>query len=255
MQGKAGPIVIGGVGGSGTRVITQILMNHGAYMGKLVSSEMVLPKFSYKPYTGISLDWLPILGLFRQNPHLAFSENHEIPKMTKKRFTELVSFLEKEAGGAQWGFKHPRNLLFLGILAQSLPNMRFIHVIRDGRDMAYSKNNNQVRRYCQDDWKEDPLPIRMAKFWVKANLYGEKMAEQYPHMPYLQVSYDDLIKNPGKVCGLLGDFLQADIRPRGLVKDPGSIGRYLGKPHSIEVQEIVNGYRPKRIQRREPVSS
>ena len=41
-----------------------------------------------------------------------------------------------------WGWKEPRSIYLLSFLHRHLPALRFLHVVRDGRDMALSKNQN-----------------------------------------------------------------------------------------------------------------
>ena len=43
-----------------------------------------------------------------------------------------------------WGWKHPHSLLLLPLLVDAWPRLRFVHVVRDGRDMAFSANRNQL---------------------------------------------------------------------------------------------------------------
>ena len=48
-----------------------------------------------------------------------------------------------------WGFKHPRTALMLHIIDQAYkPGFKYLHVIRDGRDSAYSFNKNMYEQLC-----------------------------------------------------------------------------------------------------------
>ena len=46
----------------------------------------------------------------------------------------------------RWGFKAPASLAALPVHQRFWPNMNFVHVLRDGRDIALSDNQNQVDR-------------------------------------------------------------------------------------------------------------
>ena len=45
-----------------------------------------------------------------------------------------------------WGFKAPCAVLFLPLWRLFLPGFRVLHVVRDGRDMAFSSNVGDVKR-------------------------------------------------------------------------------------------------------------
>ena len=49
--------------------------------------------------------------------------------------------------GRPWGWKEPRSIYLLPFFHQQLPALRFLHVVRDGRDMALSANQNQLRKH------------------------------------------------------------------------------------------------------------
>jgi hypothetical protein len=46
-----------------------------------------------------------------------------------------------------WGFKAPNSLLGLPLFAALFPNFIFVHVLRDGRDIAFSENTRQAARF------------------------------------------------------------------------------------------------------------
>ncbi|MDQ2935964.1 MAG: sulfotransferase [Acidobacteriota bacterium] len=46
-----------------------------------------------------------------------------------------------------WGWKEPRTIFLLAFFHKYFPNMKFLHVVRDGRDMACSANQNQLESH------------------------------------------------------------------------------------------------------------
>ena len=79
--------------------------------------------------------------------------------------------------------KNPRSLLMLPYWRQKFPRLRFIHVIRNGLDMAYSEDKNQLEMF-QDmvltaQELEFSLPLRAIAYWRSVNLaaadYGAAM--------------------------------------------------------------------------------
>jgi len=143
---------------------------------------------------------------------------------------------------AGWGWKHPHSYLLLPYLRRHFPGLRFVHVVRDGRDMAFSDNQRQVQRYgpvLVPDAAEDDGPVRSAAFWSAANLYaaagGAAMGEAY-HLMRLE----DLCARPAEVTFDLLRFAGAlpDGAPAAgpgtipwagdIVRTPSSLGRWRG---------------------------
>jgi hypothetical protein len=167
----AAPIVVGGVGGSGTRVIAQLLQSLNFDMGSDLNE---------------SLDDLSFTALFKRpslwpiNQHLSqlkealdvylASRGHKSTSWTSQahqtaRVVELLKSTRQkdewiETGNLSdreqflatasqpkplWGWKEPNAHLPLPFLLAALPNMKYIHVTRHGLDMAYSSNQTQLK--------------------------------------------------------------------------------------------------------------
>jgi hypothetical protein len=167
----AAPIVVGGVGGSGTRVIAQLLQSLNFDMGCDLNE---------------SLDDLGFTALFKRpslwpiNQHLSqlkealdvylasrghrstswISQAHqnaraaELLKSTRQKnewietgdLRDREQFLTTASPPTPlWGWKEPNAHIPLPFLMAALPNMKYIHVTRHGLDMAYSSNQTQLK--------------------------------------------------------------------------------------------------------------
>jgi hypothetical protein len=71
-----------------------------------------------------------------------------------------------------WGFKNPRQIFMLPIIELVFPSARFVHLIRDGRDMVISNNKTQARKYFRTLFGSsyDESVEQTAHFWAKTNL-------------------------------------------------------------------------------------
>jgi hypothetical protein len=92
-------------------------------------------------------------------------------------------------GKPRWGDKTPRYVRHLDLLDRLFPNARFLHVIRDGRDVALS--------YLSLPW--GPATVRQAALkWrrdVSAGLHaGRRLGDRY-----LEVRYESLVNDPAAV--------------------------------------------------------
>ena len=71
----------------------------------------------------------------------------------------VASFFDLAAsrrGKSRWAEKTPLNVRHLGWIYRHFPNARFIHVIRDGRDVACSLRSHPVRRFVDGAWASVP---------------------------------------------------------------------------------------------------
>jgi Sulfotransferase family len=88
-------------------------------------------------------------------------------------------------GKSRWGDKTPLYCLHLDTVRRTLPEARFIHVIRDGRDAALS-----LRRMWFSPGREIET---QAAYWRKCVLAARRAGLKRPD--YLEVRYEDLILN------------------------------------------------------------
>ena len=56
-------------------------------------------------------------------------------------------FNEQKEQTLGWGWKIPGNFYILKQLAERYPNLKYIHSLRNGLDMAFSKNQNQLNNW------------------------------------------------------------------------------------------------------------
>ena len=139
----SGPLVIGATGGSGTRVVARIARHAGYNLGRnLNSAEDALEFYSFHD------KWINrFVSSERRGATLPKSE-------TEKMEAEFHSALDRHypaalRGEKLWGWKAPRSIYLLPFLEAKLPALKFIHVLRDGRDMALSPNQNQLRKHSR----------------------------------------------------------------------------------------------------------
>jgi hypothetical protein len=139
-----------------------------------------------------------------------------------------------------WGWKEPNSYLILNDLADNFPKLKFIHTIRHGADMAFSKNQRQLRAWgnlFEIPHPEKERPESSLKFWVRANRSVADIGRNLGGDSYLQVNFDQLCQNPGKIIDDIIAFL--DVSPNKadyqaaleLPKKPPSLGRY--KEHDL----------------------
>ena len=91
-------------------------------------------------------------------------------------------------------------------IQNTLPEARFIHVIRDGRDAGLSQNARVIKR------GKEPVPGReLARRWRKRIVKSRIDAEQVDH--YTEVRYEDLITDTEGVLRRVCEFVELDFDP------------------------------------------
>ena len=159
---------------------------------------------------------------------------------------------------ARWGWKLPQSVLCLPVIDRLFPDARFVHMIRDGRDMAFSRNQNDAAAFGEFIFARrgpDQMPAaymseetRLASLsiivWGVANRLAADYGEREMGDRYLRVDYGDLCTEPGPGLRRLLQFMEvspdlaADIG--NLVQPSRSIGRWhqQGRP----AQDAVNRF-------------
>jgi len=117
----------------------------------------------------------------------------------------IAAVFEKNAlgeGKVRWGDKTPYYALHLPTILEMFPDAQVIHLIRDGRGVAWSLMDRK------HDFKVYSAYIA-AKYWQQyvegARISGSKLGKQV----YLEIRYEDLLEAPDsqlqKVCEFLGE--------------------------------------------------
>ena len=193
------PVVIGATGGSGTRVIHGVLETAGLFMGHGRKLN----------HAGDAMDIEPVLDAYI-NPILSATntldyEADDLPKKLRAAAgRDLVIAVARllnalPAPQARWGWKNPRSMYILPLIHALFPEVRFIHLLRDGRDIATSDNQNQPRKHYEALFAE-PLnetdPSGSIRLWAAANLAVADWAERNLGERYLRLRFEDLCAEP-----------------------------------------------------------
>lgn len=100
----------------------------------------------------------------------------------------------------RWGDKTPIHCQHMTTLARHLPEARFVHIVRDGRDVAASVRSLPISpgsiEEIAADWRDQILDAR-------------RQAAELPH--YREVRYERLVTEPEAVLRELCDYLTLDF--------------------------------------------
>jgi hypothetical protein len=109
-------------------------------------------------------------------------------------------------GKVRWGDKSDY-LDRLYLIHRVFPNAKFIHIIRDGRDVAQS--------VLKLKWGPDDV-IRAAEWWNNHVWVGRRMGAILGPEQYLEVRYERLVTNPEEQLRRCCEFLHEEYSPQML---------------------------------------
>jgi hypothetical protein len=113
----------------------------------------------------------------------------------------------------RWSEKTPMNVRHFGWVLEHFPNVRLVHMIRDGRDVVCSAAEHPDRRWVDGRWvwTLHPRPLEdIAKWWVRDTGAGMRFRG---HPAYHEVRYEDLVADPVSTTRRLCDFLGEPFDP------------------------------------------
>lgn len=120
--------------------------------------------------------------------------------------TMLYAMSAEREGKSNWGDKTPRYILHVPLLAQLTPNSRFVHIIRDPRDVAASM--------LAAGWAGSFR--RAATFWVERVKAGRKAGRALGMERYREIRYEQLVQEPEQELKKLGAWLGLSYTPEML---------------------------------------
>jgi len=150
----------------------------------------------------------------------------------------------------------------LPFYAARYPDMKFLHLIRDGRDMALSDNQNLLRASGRlllgSEWQGTPVESQLALWELGNNIARTNARALLAPDNYLLVRYEDLCLRPAVIIPEIIRFVGGDVGVTGvdaltaLVRPSSRIGTGAGilhecahiDPHAFGRTLECFGYQP-----------
>jgi len=122
-------------------------------------------------------------------------------------------------GASRWAVWGPDNLLYMHEIKSQMPDARFIHMIRDGRDVALSMNKEHfIRPFV---WDRDKTLLVAGLHWQWKVSKGRREAQAIAS-DYLEVRFESLINNPRQVLSRVSEFVECDLDYNQILR--GAVG-------------------------------
>jgi hypothetical protein len=236
MEREQCPVFVVGCHRSGTNLLYDTLLSAGGfavYRGYLPVYKMLIPRFgslARLPNRRRLIEtWVRSKG-FRRSGLDAEELTAKILRDCRcgGDFIRItMDELTRRQNAARWALYDPDNLLHIPRIKRDIPTALFVHIIRDGRDIALSLHKMGGFR---------PLPggrgggslTATALYWEwmvrKGREYGGEIGADY-----LEIHYETLVSEPRETLARLGQFLHQELdydrmRSAGLgrVSEPNS---------------------------------
>jgi hypothetical protein len=109
----------------------------------------------------------------------------------------------------RWAVYDPDAVVHMRTVKKEMPEALFVHIVRDGRDVALSlKKMGGFKPFPWDH--ENRSLAETALYWQWVVEKGRKYGQEIPS-DYIEIHYEDLICDPRKVLGELGQFLDQNL--------------------------------------------
>lgn len=222
------PIAVGAVGGSGTRLIARILETLGVAMATPIND------------ASDALEWPPMRRLLSA-PMLDRFPRDTILRNAFGALERLLALRRHNLGlQGRTGWKVPSTHVWLAELAQFFPNMQYVHLLRNGLDMAYSGNQRQAQHWARSqavtlelDEEGRISPGSMLEYWLSANEAALASGNQLLGKRMRVIRFEALCRQPQQVIRELADFLSIPLdnataeQLASGIHVPASVDRYL----------------------------
>ena len=205
---KYPPIFILGVPRSGTTLLRMMIDSHPEIMcgpeAPWITNQVEggAPSIQQLTLFLANHKWGPVKGFTGVDEDLVYESMASI-------IDRFMSAAAQSHGKSRWAEKTPRNIIAVPFLYRLFPNAKFIHIFRDGRDVALSTKDG--------NWKTIPYRTNKIK-----NTYGNALKrwvdwiEQFQNdaqalsITYLSIRYEDLVSSPQEEMRRVLEFLEVE---------------------------------------------
>jgi LPS sulfotransferase NodH len=218
MERSQAPVFVMGCHRSGTNLLYDTLLSAGGfavYRGFLPVYKILIPKFGkfdkLKNRKKMMEAWVRSKGFRRSD--LDAGELTEKVLADCRNGGDFMRIVMDEIAHRQkvqrWAVYDPDNVLHVARIKKDIPEALFIHIIRDGRDIALSLNKMDGFRPFPWDKKSRSFQ-ETAIYWEWIIRNGQRYGRQIP-ADYIEIRYEDLVSDPLRTLATLGEFLGHDL--------------------------------------------
>lgn len=226
------PIFVVGSARSGTTLLYSILLASGEfviYQAETLLLEVCKPKYgdlrNNRNYERFINDWLRSKQFYRSGldpvKFVAGARDHRQSYIAfMEYFMECIADSQNKK---RWAEQTPGHVFHMDELSQFFPQAKFVHVIRDGRDVAVSRRKLKWTGTKTTDALRQLLCA--AKSWELSVEAGRRIGK-FLGNNYLEIRYEDLIQHLDETLLKIRDFAGITIDRKTIqYSSVGSLGK------------------------------
>jgi len=180
------------------------------------------------------IDAEPILAFARARPEASFADV----------IAALFEGYAAQQDKSRWGDKTPQYVRSIGLLARLFPDARFIHIVRDGRDVALS--------FLSFGWGPSTI-WHAALRWKRDVEAGRRQGSSIGAERYLEVRYESLVKETRESLRRIAGFAELPFDEHMVEHHRGTESRVQARldrtrQHEAAMKPVTQGLRDWRHQ-------
>jgi hypothetical protein len=231
---SSNPVILLGMHRSGTSLTTRLLKDVGIFMGSKLSKNAESPYFqnvNREIFARAKATWSkidPVVVSMNAKDYIEreaqWLHNALFDKSGIKAHFDVPSWNEiSQSHAFRWGWKDPRTTITFPIWLRIFPDAKFVHVIRNGIDVAISLNRRHMTRSkwwhrfsFYHDYNPEIADFQYCfKLWESYVTYINKRRYLIPECNYLELRYEDLLTAPdiqfANLLGFLEHLIDANL--------------------------------------------
>ncbi len=135
-------------------------------------------------------------------------------------FKEALDNTTQAQGKSIWLEKSPEHVRYIRYIEASIPDAKFIHLVRNGSDVVASLYDVTHKHRQPDVWGDEPWELdKCIRHWVRSIEFGRPHLNKPNH---ILVRYEKLVENPEAILRQLCDFMGTPFNPM-MLKNYGKI--------------------------------
>jgi len=249
MERKTSPVFVVGCHRSGTNLLYDTLLSAGGfavYRGYLPIYKMLIPRFGKieRPSNRrrIVEAWLGSKAFYRSGLERNELEARMLSDCrTGGDFLRIImDSIARKQCVSRWAVYDADNVLHMERIKADIPEALFVHIVRDGRDIALSLK--KMGGFRPLPWRRKPGSLATtALYWEWMAHKGRESGGRFP-ADYYEIHYEDLVSHPQQTLAELGRFLQHSLDYRHIQR--AALGSLSESNSSFRHEPLSTGSNP-----------
>lgn len=207
------PVILMGRGKSGTRLLAWACTKLNIELG--TSETLATGDIDYRPLREV------LRALARRNLDVRTMEQLRTAELNlfQKSAYEASRWLRGRTGRDRgWGWKWPETYLITPYVYKTFPQGRYIHMVRDGRDIAFKHHSTDdatrklgrtILRYL--DVHNEPRHLQNAASWEFQVKGYREFAAEIPAAQRFDMTYEEFCRDPMQLMERIAEFLEVPM--------------------------------------------